>query len=68
MSESNTHHHHHDHSHHHHHHHMDHATKFKRDSLNAIHRKKLLVKWLKRLVVAIAIFMGILVVVAYTIG
>lgn len=47
---------------------MDQATKFKRESLNAIHRRKVIAKWLKRVVVGIAIIMGLLVIVAYTIG
>lgn len=58
----------HEHHHHHHHHKMDGASKFKRKSLLAIERKKFIAKWLKRTVVALAIIMGILVVLAYTIG
>ena len=62
MSESSGHHH------HHHHHKMDSASKFKRESLLAIERRKSLAKWGKRILVVIAIFMAILVAVAYTIG
>lgn len=57
-----------EHHHHHHHHHMDGASKFKRDSLRAIERKKTIAKWGKRVLIGIAIIMAILVAAAYTIG
>lgn len=57
-----------EHHHHHHHHHMDGASKFKRDSLRAIERKKTIAKWSKRVLIGIAIIMAILVAAAYTIG
>lgn len=63
MSESNSNHHH-----HHHHHKMDDASKFKRDSLNAIARKKTITKWGLRILILIAIIMGLTVIAAYTIG
>jgi hypothetical protein len=47
---------------------MDGASKFKRDSLRAIERKKTIAKWGKRVLIGIAIIMAILVVAAYTIG
>lgn len=56
------------HHHHHHHHKMDGASKFKRESLRAIEMRKLYEKWGKRILIAIAIIMAILVVAAYTIG
>lgn len=63
MSEKESH-----HEHHHHHHKMDSASKFKRDSLKAIERRKILAKWGKRILIGLTIFMGILCVLAYTIG
>lgn len=61
--------HHHQHHHHHHHHHrIDAASKFKIDSLNSIKRRKQMAKWGLRILMAIAVIMGILVVLAYTIG
>ena len=56
------------HHHHHHHHKMDSASKFKRESLRAIARKKLFAKWSLRVLVGIAIIMAIAVIAAYTIG
>ena len=47
---------------------MDSASQFKRDSLLAIKRRKAISKWAFRLLVAIAIIMGLAVVAAYTIG
>ena len=47
---------------------MDSASKFKRDSLKAIARKKLFAKWSLRVLVGIAIIMAIAVIAAYTIG
>ncbi|MBQ8158205.1 MAG: hypothetical protein IJ081_04210 [Prevotella sp.] len=61
MSESSGH-------HHHHHHKMDSASKFKRESLLAIERRKQIAKWGKRILVVIAIIMGLVVAAAYTIG
>lgn len=62
MSDSHTHHH------QHHHHHMDSASKFKRDSLKSIERRKTIAKWLLRAMLALAIILGLAVVAAYTIG
>jgi hypothetical protein len=53
---------------HHHHHRMDSASKFKRDSLRAIERRKIFAKWGKIILIGLTIFMGILCVLAYTIG
>ena len=47
---------------------MDSASRFKRDSLHSIRRRKLIEKWLWRGMVCLAILMAIAVVVAYTIG
>lgn len=59
----------HQHHHHHHRHHKeDSATKFKRKSLMAIERKKKIIKWLFRGLCLVAILMGVLVVLAYTVG
>ena len=54
--------------HHHHHHKMDDASRFKRDSLNSIQRKKKLAKWGKRALIILAGIMALLVIIAYTIG
>ena len=54
--------------HHHHSHKPDGASLFKRRSLAAIHRRKVIEKWLKRILVVIAILMGIAVVVVYKFG
>ena len=54
--------------HHHHHHKMDDASKFKRDSLRAIERRRKLAKWGKIVLLCIAILMGIAVMASYTIG
>jgi hypothetical protein len=56
------------HEHHHHHHHRDGASKFKRDSLMAIKRRKIIGEWLWKITVGLAIIMGIAVIAAYTIG
>lgn len=56
------------HHHHHHHHKMDGASKFKRESLLAIERRKLFTKWLFRIACGIAVIMALLVIAAYTIG
>lgn len=47
---------------------MDGASKFKRKSLLAIERRKKIAKWAFRILVAIAIIMGIVTLAAYTIG
>lgn len=60
-----THHHHHEH-HHHHHHHEDDASRFKRDALTSIRRKKLLSKWLFRALWIIAFLLMIAVVAVYS--
>lgn len=54
--------------HHHHHHYEDDATRFKRKSLLSIERRKKLKKWSFVALCTIAVIMGILVVLAYTIG
>lgn len=64
MSETNHSHHHH-HHHHHHHQHVDEATKWKRRSLMAIERRKVIKKWLWRFMVCLAIIMGVLVLIVY---
>ena len=56
------------HHHHHHHHKMDGASKFKRDSLLAIKRRKQIAKWGMRIMIGLAIFMAIMVVLVYTVG
>ncbi len=68
MSEnhSNTHHHHH--HQHHHHHHMDNASRFMYHNLRMIELRKMAAKIGLRLLLGIAIIMGILVILAYTIG
>lgn len=58
----------HEHHHHHHHHKMDGASKFKRRSLLAIQRRKMIEKWSYRVLTVIAILMGIAVLLVYTIG
>ena len=58
----------HHHHHHHHHHKIDGATKFKRKSLLAIERRKLIQKWAFRILCAIAVIMGLAAVAAWTIG
>lgn len=63
MSDSQTHHHH-----HHHHHKMDGASKFKRKNLLAIERRKKIAKWSFRILIAIAIVVGIGCLTIYTIG
>ena len=69
MAEQEPHHHHHHdhHEHHHHHHKMDGASKFKRDSLLAIQRKRLIQKWLFRILCVIAILLFIAVIIVYKI-
>lgn len=63
MAEEKQHHHH-----HHHHHKEDDASRFKRKSLLSIKRRKIITKWLFGVLCIIAVFMLILVVLAYTIG
>ncbi len=63
MADTNEHHHH-----HHHYHRSDAATKFKYKSLKAMRRKKMLTKMAFRILCGIAVIMGILVILAYTIG
>lgn len=46
----------------------DDASVFKRKSLSAIKRRKIVAKWGFRILCAIAVMMGILLVLAYTIG
>lgn len=62
MSENHS----HQHSHHR-HHHMDSASKFKRDSLKAIEQRKIMAKWGKIILLAIAIFLAILLALSYSI-
>ena len=61
-------HHHHEHHehHHHHHHHEDDASRFKRESLTSMRRKKLFTKWLFRALWIIAGILAIAVVVVYS--
>ena len=56
------------HHHHHHHHRKDSATIFKEKSLRAIELRRLFEKWLKVIVIALAIVMVILLILAYTVG
>ncbi len=56
-------------SHHHHHHHKkDSASIFKERSLRAITRNRLIEKWFRIALIALAVIMAVLVVAAYTIG
>ena len=58
-----------EHTHHHHHHHKpDGASRFKRKSLAAMKRRKMLVRVFKRVMVALAVIMVLAVFLAYTIG
>ena len=56
------------HQHHHRHHKEDDATRFKRKSLLAIERQKTIRKWAFRGLCLVAILMGVLVLLAYTVG
>lgn len=56
----------HHHHHHHHHHHEDDASRFKRESLMSIQRKKAIAKWLFRSLWVIAFILMIAVAVVYT--
>jgi hypothetical protein len=59
----------HQHHHHHHHHHkMDGASKFKRQSLLAIERRKKIEKYGIRIAYIVAILMAIAVLVVYTVN
>ena len=58
----------HHHQHQHHHHKRDGASLFKEKSLNAIKRNRLIEKWLKIILCGVAVFMGLLVIVAYLFG
>ena len=49
----------HQHHHHHHHHKEDDATRFRKHALNSIRRKKLISKWLFRILCVIATLMVI---------
>lgn len=49
----------HQHHHHHHHHKEDDATRFRKQALNSIRRKKLISKWLFRILCVIAVLMVI---------
>lgn len=51
-----------------HHHKRDSASIFKEKSLKSIARNKLIEKWLKRIMLAVTIVMGCLVVAAYAVG
>lgn len=55
-------------SHEHHHHHDDYASQFKRKSLNSIAFRRKLDKWMKIALFIVAIFMVVLVAVAYVFG
>ena len=54
--------------HHHHHHHKDGATRFKERSLNAIVLRRKLEKWLKIIVMALALLMVLATLYVYTLG
>lgn len=56
---------HHHHHHHHHHEHEDDATRFKRENLLSIKRRKTIKKWAFRALCVIALIMAIIVVVLY---
>ena len=51
--------------HHSHHHKVDDATRFKRKSLSALRRRKLIAKWLFHTLIAIAIVLAIYVAYIY---
>lgn len=53
---------------HHHHHHKDSATIFKERSLNAIVLRRKLEKWLKIIVMALALLMVLATLYVYTLG
>ena len=54
--------------HHHHHHHKDGATRFKERSLNAIVLRRKLEKWLKIIVMILALLMVLATIYVYTLG
>lgn len=60
MSEHSNHQHHH---HHHHHHKEDDATRFKREAMTSMRRKKLFTKWLFRILCVIAAIMVVAAIV-----
>lgn len=65
---SEHHHHHHEHHEHHHHHHkMDGASRFKRNSLAAIERRKTITKWTFRImeVIAVALVITIILLILF---
>ena len=53
---------------HHHHHHDDYASRFKRKSLNSIAFRRKADKWLKLVLLGVAVFMILLVFAAYLFG
>ena len=57
-----------EHKHHHHHQHKDSATIFKERSLNAIVLRRKLEKWLKIIVMVLALFMILATLYVYTLG
>lgn len=65
MSEKEEHHHHH---HHHHHHRHDGASQWKRKNLLSIQRRKTFMKWLYRVMIALAIILFIVVIIIYSIN
>ena len=54
--------------HHHHRRHEDDASRFKRNSLKSLKRRKLIKKWLFRILCVLAVIMAVLVALVYTIG
>ena len=54
--------------HHHHHHRKDSATRFKERSLNAIVLRRKLEKWLKIIVMILALLMVLATIYVYTLG
>ena len=57
-----------EHHHTHHHHKEDGASRFKHKSLSAIRKRKQMAKILKMALLVIAVLMGIVVLLAYTVG
>ena len=53
---------------HHHHHHIDYASRFKRKSLQSIEFRRKFDKWLKIILLVLAIFMLLLLLLAYLFG
>jgi len=56
------------HHHHHHRHHKDEATRFKERSLKEIRLRKTIGVLLKKLLIVLAIIMGLAVLIAYSVG